>query len=286
VPAELTTFPVTGNKIKILFLGDLMFDRWIRQAQEKRGGDFVFQKVDTLLKSEDLVVANLEGPITDKTSVSVDSKFGSKENYVFTFPPQTADELFKENIKLVSLGNNHILNQEEAGLVATRNYLQAAKVSFFGDPEDQNARIKIYEAGRLKIAFVNYNQFVAEAKQKTLADIVQAKVQKADLVILYTHWGKEFLPTPEEKTVNLAHEFVDAGADLIIGSHPHVIQSTEIYKDKKIYYSLGNFIFDQYFSPETQQGMGVEIQIDPVSKKIDFKEYNFAMKTSGQTVQN
>ena len=280
----VATFPVSGNKIKILFVGDMMFDRWIRQVSEKRGGDFVFQKIEPLLKSEDLVVGNLEGPITDKTSVSVDSEFGSKENYVFTFPPQTAEELFKENIKLVNLGNNHILNQGDDGLSNTKNYLQTSGVGFFGDPEEQSSRVKIFEAGGLKIAFINYNQFVADAKQKTLDDINSAKTNKTDVIILYTHWGKEFIPMPEEKIKILAHEFVDAGADLIIGSHPHVIQTKEEHKGKMIYYSLGNFIFDQYFSPETQVGLGVEIQIDPMSKKIDFKEDNFTMTKSGQTI--
>jgi len=278
-----TKFP---SEVKILFLGDLMFDRWIRQVSEKRGDDFVFEKIKNLLQGEDLVIGNLEGPITDKTSVSVASVFGSAENYVFTFPPQTASDLFQENIKLVNIGNNHILNQGQAGLADTEKYLKDARVGFFGDPENQNLRFKIYDLRNLKIAFVNYNQFMPDAEKQTLKDINDAKTQDADIIILYTHWGTEFVSEPSRKIKDLAHEFVDAGADLIIGSHPHVAQTKEIYKGKTIHYSLGNFIFDQYFRDDTQKGMGVEVSIDPKTKKIDFKEYNFSLLKNGQTVQN
>ncbi|MFA6383100.1 MAG: CapA family protein [Parcubacteria group bacterium] len=282
----MATFPVAGGKIKILFLGDLMFDRWIRQVGEKKGDNFVFDKIKNLLQGEDLVVGNLEGPITDKASVSVASVFGSKENYIFTFPPQTAVDLFQENIKLVNIGNNHILNQGQVGLASTEDFLKNAGVNFFGDPQDQKYRLKIYDLNGLKIGLVNYNQFMKNAEQQTLEDIKNAKTQGADVVILYAHWGTEFVSEPEQKIKNLAHGFVDAGADLIIGSHPHVVQTKEVYRGKAIYYSLGNFIFDQYFQSETQKGMGVEAIFDPATKKIDFKEYHFSLLKNGQTVQN
>lgn len=276
-------FPVAGDKIKILFLGDLMFDRWIRQVSEKRGGDFVFQKVKNLLQSEDLVVGNLEGPITKNSSVSVGSEFGAKENYIFTFPKETATELFRENIRLVNLGNNHILNQGASGLASTESYLKAAGVDFFGDPQAEETRSKNYEAGGLKISFINYNQFVGDGAAKTMENIQKSKEEKADIIIIYAHWGTEFVAEPSQKIKNLAHQFTDAGADLVIGSHPHVVQMKEEYKNKMIYYSLGNFIFDQYFQPETERGMGVEADIDPISKKINFREYNFTLSKNGQT---
>lgn len=276
-------FPATKDKIKILFLGDLMFDRWIRQVSEKRGDDFVFQKVEKLFQSEDLVVGNLEGPITDKSSVSVASELGDHNNYIFTFPPQTAEILARENIKLVSLGNNHILNQGQAGLTETEKYLDSFGVSYFCTDD---LRFRIYDLRNIKIAFVCHNQFEDNAADKTLEDIKTAKKSNVDLVILYTHWGVEFASDPSQKIKNLAHEFIDNGADLIIGSHPHVVQTKEIYKGKTIYYSLGNFIFDQYFRDDTQKGIGVEAAIDPATKKIDFKEYNFSLLKNGQTVQN
>jgi len=91
------------------------------------------------------------------------------------------------------------------------------------------------------------------------------------------------MDTPSERTKELAHEFIDNGADLVIGSHPHVIQTKEVYKGKAIYYSLGNFIFDQYFSPYTQKGLAVEVELGSQGS-LDLKEYTVEMKNSGQTV--
>ena len=81
----------------------------------------------------------------------------------------------------------------------------------------------------------------------------------------------------------LAHQFVDAGADLVVGSHPHVIEPSEVYNGKMIYYSLGNFIFDQYFSQNVRNGLGVEVKIDKVAKQMDFYEKHFYLDSNGLT---
>ena len=269
--------------ISILFVGDMMFDRYIRQVSEKHGYPFLFQKIESMLKGNDLVLGNLEGPITDKLSISIDSKMGEKDNYIFTFDSKSAQALANENIKLVNIGNNHITNFGSTGIESTRNYLIRSGVDFFGDPEKSNKRMAFKNIKGLKIAFVNYNQFVSNGEQKTLDDISKAKALGADEIIIYTHWGTEFVDTPDQKIRNLAHEFIDYGADLIIGSHPHVIQSKEEYKGKVIYYSLGNFIFDQYFDSRTQEGLAVKVQIDLKYNKMSFAEYKIEMKNNGQS---
>lgn len=272
-----------GGSAKILFLGDLMFDRWIRQVSEKKGGDFVFEKVDALLKSEDLVVGNLEGPITENPSVSVNTLMGEKNNYIFTFPPETAENIYNENIRLVSLGNNHILNFGEDGLQKTKSYLTAAGVDFFGDTGKNSERFFIKEIKGARIAFVNYNQFSGAGSRNVLDDLREVKKMQPDFAVVYAHWGTEFVAEPSEKIKESAHQFIDEGADLVIGSHPHVMQIKEIYKGKTIYYSLGNFIFDQYFDSNTQNGMVVQAEFDAENKKINFKEYFVRMEKNGQT---
>jgi poly-gamma-glutamate synthesis protein (capsule biosynthesis protein) len=272
------------ESIKILFVGDMMFDRYIRQTGEKRGSDFVFAGVKNVLLANDLVVGNLEGPITDSASVSTNSIIGSRDNYIFTFPLDTGANLFKNNVKLVDIGNNHILNFGDEGLAKTKDNLKQNNVDFFGDSSGEK-RIATFEKNGIKIIFVAYNQFENDAKNKTLNDIAKAKQLNADKIILYTHWGKEFVPESEDKIKALAHEFIDVGVDLIIGSHPHVIQNKEIYNGKTIYYSLGNFIFDQYFSSETQDGLIVQIEINPNDKKIVSSDFHVVMKNSGQTLQ-
>jgi poly-gamma-glutamate synthesis protein (capsule biosynthesis protein) len=284
--AEMTVASKSENSIKILLVGDMMFDRYVRQVSDRNGYGFIFQKVDGLLKGNDLVVGNLEGPITDSKSVSVDSKMGDKNNYIFTFDPKVSDVLAKENIRLVNIGNNHISNFASSGIESTKKYLTQSGVDFFGNPENMDKRMAIENVKNIKIAFVNYNQFVAGAEQKTIADINSAKEMKVDLIIVYTHWGKEFIANPDENIKNLAHEFIDDGADLIVGSHPHVVQPKEEYRGKMIYYSLGNFIFDQYFDLNTQKGLIVQVTMDLSSKKIVTRDLPIILDSNGQTLQD
>lgn len=238
---------------QILFAGDMMFDRSIRVATDKNGGDYIFSCLGDTLQKPDLVVANLEGPITNNSSVSVGSVMSSPENFTFTFPPATAALLFAHNIKLVNLGNNHITNYAAVGVQSTMKYLQEAGVEYFGDPLEQSVVYKNIRG--VPLAFINYNEF----EKNSTAALTVAQIKEARSVgfmpIVYTHWGVEYAETSPEYVQDLAHQFVDAGAEMVIGSHPHVVEEGEVYKNKMIYYSLGNFIFDQYFSDPVTRGL-------------------------------
>ncbi len=270
------------KNVSILFGGDMQFDRYIRTVMREKGQDFVLANLQETLHTSDLIVANLEGPITDNPSESETSVAGEAKNYVFTFPPETAAFLAHEHIGPVNIGNNHILNFKADGVEQTKKYLHNAGVNYFGSPLAGDNRTDIEEVKGTRIAFVNYNQFVSDGEKKTLEDLknVQGKV---DFTVVFTHWGIEYTNAPAY-VKTLAHEFIDAGADLIIGTHPHVVQETEIYKGKKIYYSLGNFIFDQYFRPETQKGLLVRATFDPASKEITTQDIPITLKNSGQTI--
>lgn len=270
------------SPIHILFGGDLMFDRSIRVAMRKRGSDFPLMPLKETLAQADLVVANLEGPITDNASLSETSIIGARENYYFTFDPSVAKILKDFQIGVVNIGNNHILNFKERGVAQTKEYLTQAEVEFFGSPLPGDQRFLIEEVKGIKIAFVNYNQFVWQGKEKAFSDIATAK-KSADVVILYTHWGTEYVRATEVVKI-LAHQFIDAGADLIIGSHPHVVQEKEVYQGKTIYYSLGNFVFDQYFSKETQHGLLVLATFDPETKQFSFEDIPLLLQSNGQTI--
>jgi poly-gamma-glutamate synthesis protein (capsule biosynthesis protein) len=248
----------------------------------RRGNDFPLAPLRELFSQSDLVVANLEGPITENTTKSEGSEIGSRENYFFTFDPSVAQTLKDAGVGMVNLGNNHILNFGKDGVVQTKKYLEASGVGYFGAPTDMENRYWVRDVNGMRIAFVNYNQFVSDGKEKALSDIAQAKT-KSDFIVLYTHWGKEYVPAlPVIKDV--AHAFIDAGADLIIGSHPHVVQEHEIYHGKTIYYSLGNLVFDQYDSEETRNGLLARATIDIKSKEMSFEEIPVNLKSNGQTV--
>ncbi len=242
----------------LLFGGDMMFDRSIRLAAEREGEDFILSCLDPILAEADLVVANLEGPITGEPSVSASSAIESPENYTFTFPLSTGEVLARHNIRMVNIGNNHIENFKIEGVRSTMRVLESAGVAYFGDPLEQ--RVAYTEINRVRIAVVNFNQFArSSTKEKTIEQIRAAKAD-GRVVIVYAHWGEEYLPATDYEK-ELAHAFIDAGAEIVIGSHPHVIQEHEVYAGKHIYYSLGNLVFDQYWEEAVRSGLLLSVRI-------------------------
>ena len=257
--SELNGVAKDQSSCMLIFGGDMMFDRYIRTQSDRVGKEGILATVRAKLLAADMVVANLEGPITSNTSKSVGSAAGEARNYVFTFDPAWAKVLADNNIRLVNIGNNHILNFGASGLIETRQLLRDAGVKFFGDPMEESFRTYVASLCGRSIGFVNFNQFYQDAEHRALADIERLR-STVDVLFIYTHWGTEYTPaTTEEK--RLAHLFIDRGADAVIGSHPHVVQEHETYRGKTIYYSLGNFVFDQYFNPETTRGLLIEVSL-------------------------
>lgn len=270
---------------KILFGGDMMFDRAIRTTMEMQGTDFVLAELTSTFHSYDMVIANLEGTITSNPTVSVDTAWDDPNHFMFTFNPSIAPMLRRNNFAAVSLANNHSDDFGLEGVTQTKNYLSDSGIGFFGNTgfETQpKERVFIKNDSKPSIAFVGYNQFVDNGFKTALEDIHFATVE-ADLVIVMPHWGPEYKPTANNDIVNEAHQLIDAGADLIIGSHPHVVQQKEEYLGKTIYYSLGNFVFDQYFDERFQKGLlvGVEIFSDG---SMSFTEIPIETQSTGQTV--
>lgn len=246
------------KQVSVIFGGDMMFDRSVRKVVEKKGGDFIFSCIERVLQDADFVVANLEGPITQHASVSALSSMGDEFNYTFTFSPETAELLHNHNIRVVNLGNNHILNFGREGVRSTISELEKAGVWYFGDPIYHSVHLE-HAFSPIVFAFINYNEFNALAGSGKAASTTIKQIQlvraTGALPIVYAHWGIEYATTSSANSRELAHRFVDAGAGIVIGSHPHVVQEHEVYNNKHIYYSLGNFIFDQYFSEDVTHGL-------------------------------
>ena len=217
--------------------------------------------------------------------MSVNTAMNQKENLIFTFDPGLAPTLAKNNIKLVNLGNNHILNFGPEGLNQTKKYLTDAGVDYFGDPGAGEPIVFTKDLRDKKIVFVNYNYAAPRSWENSLAAIQAAEKDTNAFIVLYAHWGTEYQSgDPSSKTRSRARAFIDAGADLVIGTHPHVIQIKEQYEDESIYYSLGNFVFDQYFSPATQEGLAVQALIYPKDLRIGLKEFRVEIGKDGRTV--
>ncbi len=284
LPADLpTATPEIIEPIVITFLGDMMFDRNIRTKAEASGYEFILAEVEQLWQDSDLVVGNLEAPITDADSVSQGSVVGSTNNFIFTTDPAIIAVL-KQYPFVAVLGNNHIGNFGINGIIETETNLETAGIPFFGQTGYANSpTATVIEVKGLKIALINYNQFVTGGEAQVFEDLAELS-QTTDLQIIYTHWGNEYEPEARPVIVELARRLVDAGADQIIGSHPHVIQNHESYRGAPIFYSLGNFVFDQYFSEAVRTGLVVTTVIDPQTLEITTQQSLVRMETSGQTV--
>lgn len=286
--AEETTSYVSGyftegeqdfkKQITLLAFGDLMLDRNVFLKTQK-AGDFAFPfiNINLFLKGADFRLANLEGPITKFESVA------TRDNRMrFTFSLRFLEEL-KKRFDIFSLANNHTLDFGEDGLKQTKDFLAQEEIGFFGDFKNRKESIsKVIEKNGIKIGFVGYHALVYKNLSEIIKEIQDIK-NKSDFVIVFSHWGDEYQVMFSSSQQEEARMFIDAGADLILGSHPHVIQPIEIYKNKVIFYSLGNFIFDQYFSQETMEGLSVGILLEKSYNKIKASYSLFPFIISGKS---
>jgi len=280
-PKEVMPEFQEDKEVKLLFVGDIMFDRYIRQMAMKDGYDVLLENSKNVLLDSDGVIGNLEGPITENVSRSIGSAVGSRDNYFFTFDKEIAGVLKRYNFKALHLGNNHILNFGQEGYESTVSYLnRIGIVSFGGGGSERESGVE--EIHGISFAFVSYNAFGSFGDAETV-DAISRLREQADYVIVLAHWGEEYRVRSNPVQQELGHAFVDAGADLVIGSHPHVVQEMEIYKGKRIYYSLGNFVFDQYFSQDVRKGLVVEVGIHGHESDFRFQEYDAFMTPDGKT---
>lgn len=239
------------KKSTVLVFGDVMLDRYIRNYINTSSTAALFQYVQDDITRADATVVNLEGPITDYESVV------SIENLQFTFAAHTARDLARIGVDIVSLANNHTNNFGKKGLEQTRRYLDDAGIVYFGDPYNKTTdHVMRHEVGSTTISFVGYHQFENPELENTL-DVIRKEKEAGNFVIFFPHWGNEYEKEAAVSQITKAEKVIDAGADIVIGAHPHVIQNAEMVKDKPVFYSLGNFIFDQWFSEDVKYGLAL-----------------------------
>jgi len=244
----------------VLFVGDIMLDRGVEYLMKKNSIYYPFQKISHFLRGIDIVFANLEGPVVKNPPEFSDNSLK------FAFSPEIIEGVFWSNFNLFSLANNHTLDMGKEGLKETKDWLKKYQINFVGNPLTSSSDNPDSFFSRENITFLAFNRifpFITK-EEEIIKTIKKAKSLKPDnFLILSLHWGKEYELTNSPAQQSLAHKIIEAGADLIIGHHPHVVQNIEKYQGKLIFYSLGNFIFDQYFSKETQQGLAVGLEIYP-----------------------
>ncbi len=252
--------PAEPIETRALFVGDIMMDRSIRIRAEREPNGYTtfFECAAPTFREYDTVVANLEGSVTTFPSVSRYGLIDTPESFRFTMSSDILPVLRDVGIDAVGVDNNHVYDFGRAGLDMTRQLVPASGLVYFGDPADET-----YMSATLPgFHIVTFNEFIGtndEALAKTLEQI--ARFAAADEpVVVFAHWGNEYVPATE-RVKTWARQFIDAGADAVIGHHPHVTQETEYYNGAFIAYSLGNFVFDQYFDAEVRKGGAVELII-------------------------
>lgn len=257
----------------ILNFGDMMLDRSVRAMIDKNNKDYLFTKLageeNRFFSGMDVVAANLEGPFADKRRATTKS-------IAFRFNPDLLPMLKKYNFSLFSQANNHTYDMGAAGAVESKKNLSTAGFDVYGSQyKVDNNSLLVKKIGDFNFGFIGINDTNSPVKILDVVDLIKkAKAQFADFVIINAHWGAEYKEISNDRQRQLAHALIDAGADVIIGHHPHVVEEMEIYNNRPIFYSLGNFIFDQYFSVPTQQGLGLGL----VFKEKQISAYIFPLQ--------
>lgn len=226
-----------------------------------------FAKIKSLFKEKDIVIINLETPISDNPRV---------HGYFVSAPPY-ARAMKEAGVTIACLANNHAFDAGEIGFSHTLRHLKENDIAFTGGGENFEEARKgtLIEHKGIRFLFLGYNQFcihrylsfaaeyagILPLDRELMVKDIQAARARADFIIVSLHWGFEDQPSVHSTQVEIAHLLVDAGADALIGHHPHVPHAIEIYKKRPIIYSLGNFIFG-HGRPEWTDNFLAEILVE------------------------
>lgn len=233
----------------------------------RRGPDYLFDNVRSLLQGGDIVFGNLECSIMSKDCTT------ERKPKFFCANSGVIEGLKNANFNVLSVANNHIMENKEILFRNTVQLLRNNGIHTVGVAND----IEIINVNGHKIAFMAYS-FIEDnisnsgynkihSEEHILQDIQKIR-SIVNLVIISLHWGYEYVPYPSPDQIRIGRKLVDAGADIILGGHPHVTQSYEIYKSRPIIYSLGNFIFDHTYIPTTRESFIAEITLSDSLKSV------------------
>ena len=260
---------LSAHQQTLLFVGDVMLSRNIGTKMKARNDwNYPFEKIADTLRSADLAICNLECPVSD---------LGRNLHHLYSFraDPRVIEGLKYAGFGVLGVANNHMYDWDRVAVLDTVQRLRAAGLRPVGAGANEfEAHYPVMvDLKGVRLAFLAYvdiepKEAAAGPDQpgvawldadRVLGDIRFAR-PLADVLIICLHWGVEYAPKPDRKQVELAHQMIDAGADLVVGGHPHVVQPYELYHGHWIAYSLGNFIFDQHW-PSTHHGLMLKVTV-------------------------
>jgi len=253
------------SEVILMAVGDIMLSRHVEEKMfEAQDYTLPFSQTGELLSAANLTIGNLESPFYNHGPRVV-------EGMVFKAEPEAIEGLKKAGFDVLSLANNHTMNQGTKGLEYTLDYLKENNIFSVGAGIDfeQAHQPVIIQSGDLIFGFLAYSyaDYHDSLDQKYVVsglNINQAQKdietlnKEVDVVVVQMHAGEEYVNLPNQQQENFARAAIEVGADLVIGHHPHWPQIIEEYQGKWIFYSLGNFVFDQEWSQETKEGLILE----------------------------
>jgi poly-gamma-glutamate synthesis protein (capsule biosynthesis protein) len=254
-PKETTS---NSFEIKLSFIGDCLcatnenthYTNCFNDVADVKDQSYFFKKVSSYFLNDDFTIGDCENVYSDSKNLKVSDKGQYKdpnvEAYWFKSKADNAGILSTGGIDCVSISNNHINDYGQAGHEDTRKALDKAGVLW-----GEEGKTVYYEKNGFKIAVICVSMY-GDGVVPTIIDYIEEEEKKSDYQIIYFHGGTERLHAPETWKVNACHKLIDAGADLIMGDHPHVLQPKEVYNGVTIIYSLGNFIFGGNRHPENR----------------------------------
>ncbi|MEK7610462.1 MAG: CapA family protein [Patescibacteria group bacterium] len=262
------------RELKLGFVGDIMLGRAVASSVNKNGQgnyDWLFTNVTSQLNSYDWLFGNLEGPISNRGQQA-----GSK--FSFRFDPTTATSLARAGFDVLSVANNHIGDWGEMAFIDTLRYLDQLNIETIGVTErgavitEKNGQriawLAFSDVGPSWLKNYRNDSAILLTNRPDFEKLIASAAEKSNLTIVSFHFGEEYQTTPNPRQRDLVERAMTAGAQVVVGHHPHVRQPVEIYttpaneNNRVVAYSLGNFIFDQYFSAQTMSGSLLELTWD------------------------
>lgn len=274
--AEETAAPEEKEHVQedivLLFAGDVYLSSHVLSAYEKAGGisGVLDERIQKEIEGADIFMVNQEFPFTNRGTQAVDKQF------TFRLPPEKISMMQEMDIDIVTIANNHILDFGEAGLLDSCEVLDEAGILYVGGGENLSRakQLETMEINGITIGFLGTSRVYMDGSwaagnthsgvfstydpAQAIAAIEEAREQ-CDYLVVYVHWGVEKETMPKEYQRTMGRQYIDAGADLVVGSHPHVLQDIEYYNGKPIVHSLGNFVFGSSI-PRTAL---LKVELDP-----------------------
>lgn len=209
---------------------------------------YVFEKTKQFFENDDFTMANFECALTNETTAS-------DKNFTFRAPPEYAGILTEGSVEFVTLGNNHVLDYGQKGYDDTKAALDEYGIGYAG--RDEYAVYETESGLKIGVYAVSFPESTTQIKNGVSA----LKEAGAEFIIAAIHWGDEGSYDVNSNQLTWGHAAVDAGADVVYGSHPHTLQPIEVYNDRYIFYSMGNWSFGGNTNPRDKDTVIAQLTV-------------------------